>query len=106
MQESGEYNAVMPIVDDDPSVRRALERLIRSVRWKAETFASAQEFPAHPRTEAGCLMLDLELPDLSGLELQKQMGQGLAYLKEGRFVAVTGVYDGRVHIITGNKAVV
>ena len=76
MQESGEYDAVIAIVDDDPSVRRGLERLIRSVGWKAETFASAQEFLAHPRTEApGCLVLDLQLPGLSGLDLQKQMAE-------------------------------
>ena len=76
MQESGEYDAVVAIVDDDPSVRRGLERLIRSVGWKAETFASAQEFLAHPRTEApGCLVLDLQLPGLSGLDLQKQMAE-------------------------------
>ena len=50
MQESAEYNAVIAVVDDDPSVRRGLERLIRSVGWKAETFASAQEFLARART--------------------------------------------------------
>ena len=49
MQESPESNAVIAIVDDDPSVRRGLERLIRSVGWKAETFASAQEFLARAR---------------------------------------------------------
>jgi FixJ family two-component response regulator len=49
MQESGDYNAVIAIVDDDPSVRRGLERLIRSVGWQAETFESAQEFLARPR---------------------------------------------------------
>ena len=76
MQESEEYNAVIAIVDDDPSVRRGLERLIRSVGWKAETFASAQEFLARPRTEApSCLVLDLQLPGLSGLDLQKQMAE-------------------------------
>jgi FixJ family two-component response regulator len=107
MQESGEYNALVAIVDDDPSVRRGLKRLIRSVGWKAETFASAQEFLARPRTEApGCLVLDLQLPGLGGLELQKQIGQGLAYVTDGRFAAVSGVYDGRVRFITVDKAVV
>ncbi len=76
MRESREFNAIIAIVDDDPSVRRGLERLIRSLGWKAETFASAQEFLARPRTEApSCLVLDLQLPDLSGLDLQKQMAQ-------------------------------
>ena len=76
MQESTECNAVIAVVDDDPSVRRGLERLIRSVGWKAETFASAQEFLAQPRAEApSCLVLDLQLPGLSGLDLQKQMAE-------------------------------
>jgi FixJ family two-component response regulator len=76
MRESREVNAIIAIVDDDPSVRRGLERLIRSVGWKAETFASAQEFLARPRTEApSCLVLDLQLPGLSGLDLQKRMAE-------------------------------
>ena len=76
MRESRESNAVIAIVDDDPSVRRGLERLIRSVGWKAETFASAQEFLARVGTEApSCLVLDLQLPGLSGLDLQKQMAE-------------------------------
>jgi FixJ family two-component response regulator len=69
--------AVIAIVDDDPSVRRGLERLIRSMGWKAETFASALEFLDRPHAEApSCLVLDLQLPDLSGLDLQKQMAAG------------------------------
>ena len=76
MQESTECNAVIAVVDDDPSVRRGLERLIKSFGWKAETFASAQEFLAQPRAEApSCLVLDLQLPGLSGLDLQKQMAE-------------------------------
>jgi FixJ family two-component response regulator len=76
MQESGDGNPVIAVVDDDPSVRRGLERLIRSVGWKAETFASAQEFLVQPRAEApSCLVLDLQLPGLSGLDLQKQMAE-------------------------------
>lgn len=46
-----ESDAVIAIVDDDPSVRKGLQRLIRSAGWKAETFASAQEFLDRPRTE-------------------------------------------------------
>jgi FixJ family two-component response regulator len=76
MPQSRESDAVIAVVDDDPSVRRGLERLIRSVGWKVETFASAQEFLARPRTEArSCLVLDLQLPGLSGLDLQKQMAE-------------------------------
>jgi FixJ family two-component response regulator len=74
MPEPLQSNAVIAVVDDDPSVRKGLERLIRSLGWHTETFASAQEFLDHPRTEApSCLVLDLQLPGLSGLELQKRM---------------------------------
>lgn len=62
------------IVDDDISVRESLELLIRNENWKPETFASAQEFLNHPSTLApSCLVLDLSLPGLNGLELQKQL---------------------------------
>ena len=76
MRESREQDAIIAIVDDDPSVRRGLERLIRSAGWKAETFASAQEFLDRPGGEApSCLVLDLQLPGLSGLDLQKRMAE-------------------------------
>jgi FixJ family two-component response regulator len=76
MRELPGSDGIVAIVDDDPSVRRGLERLIRSLGWKAETFASAQEFLARPRTDApSCLVLDLQLPDLSGLDLQKRMAE-------------------------------
>jgi FixJ family two-component response regulator len=76
MREPQESDAIIAIVDDDPSVRRGLQRLIRSVGWKVETFASAQEFLTRPRTEApSCVALDLQLPGLSGLDLQKRMAE-------------------------------
>src|SRR5271163_5243653 len=62
------------IVDDDVSVRESLELLVRDENWKPETFASAQEFLDHPRTPVpSCLVLDLSLPGLNGLELQKRL---------------------------------
>ena len=62
------------IVDDDVSVRESLELLVRNENWKPETFASAQEFLNHPRTLVpSCLVLDLSLPGLNGLDLQKQL---------------------------------
>ena len=71
-----ESNAIIAIVDDDPSVREGLESLIRSAGWRVETFASAQEFLARPRAESPCcLILDLQLPGLSGLDLQKRMAE-------------------------------
>jgi len=76
MPELREPEAVIAIVDDDPSVQRALQRLIRSAGWKSETFASAQEFLARSRTASpNCVLLDLQLPGLSGLELQKRMAE-------------------------------
>ena len=72
----GRSDALIAIVDDDPSVRRGLQRLIRSAGWKAETFASAQEFLARPLADApSCLVLDLQLPGLSGLHLQQRMAE-------------------------------
>lgn len=62
---------VVFIVDDDVSVRESLELLIGSVGWRPETFASAKEFlDRSPPQVANCLILDVNLPDLSGLDLQ------------------------------------
>jgi FixJ family two-component response regulator len=62
------------VVDDDISVRESLEALIRCAGWEPETFASAQEFLSRPRVLApSCLVLDVTLPDLNGLDLQKRV---------------------------------
>ena len=62
------------VVDDDISVRESLELLIRCAGWHPEAFASAQEFLARPRVLApSCLVLDVSLPDLNGLDLQKRV---------------------------------
>jgi FixJ family two-component response regulator len=62
------------VVDDDVSVRESLELLIQSEGWQVETFTSAREFLARPRTLVpNCLVLDVTLPDLNGLELQKRV---------------------------------
>jgi FixJ family two-component response regulator len=62
------------VVDDDVSVREALEGLIRCAGWQVETFASAQAFLARPRVRApSCLILDVSLPDLSGLDVQQRV---------------------------------
>ncbi len=76
MPQSRESNAVIAIVDDDLSVREGLSSLIRSAGLQVETFASAQEFLARSGAEApSCLVLDLQLPGLSGLDLQKRMAE-------------------------------
>src|ERR1041385_4519780 len=60
------------VVDDDVSVRESLELLTRFAGWQAEVFASAQEFLARPRVlTPSCLVLDVSLPDLNGLDLQR-----------------------------------
>ena len=62
------------VVDDDVSVRDSLELLIQCEGWHAETFASASEFLAHPRRSVpSCLVLDVSMPGLNGLELQKRI---------------------------------
>jgi FixJ family two-component response regulator len=65
---------VVFVVDDDVSVRESLESLIRWAGWKPETFSSAQDFLSRPRNETpSCLVLDVELPDLSGLDVQERV---------------------------------
>jgi len=65
---------VVFIVDDDISVRESLEALIRTAGLRAETFASAQDFLSHPRAVVPCcLVLDVTLPGLNGLELQQRL---------------------------------
>jgi FixJ family two-component response regulator len=62
------------VVDDDISVRESLESLIRFAGWQPQIFASAQEFLSRPRVFVpSCLVLDVTLPDLNGLELQKRI---------------------------------
>lgn len=69
-----EPGAIVYIVDDDPGVREALSSLLRSVGLAARTFTSASEFLDHsPMDAAGCLVLDIRLPGLSGLDLQKEL---------------------------------
>jgi FixJ family two-component response regulator len=65
---------VVFVVDDDVSVRESLEALIRDAGWQAETFASAEEFLSCPRVPGpSCLVLDVGLPDLNGLDLQQRV---------------------------------
>ena len=65
---------LVSVVDDDVSVRQGLDRLIRSVRMDVNLFASAEEFlnSAHPR-KADCLILDVRLPGMSGVELHRYL---------------------------------
>jgi len=64
-------------VDDDPSMREALARLFRSIGMRAQIFASAQDFLKFKRPDApACLVLDVRLPGLGGLDLQRELGAG------------------------------
>ena len=68
--------ATVFVVDDDPSVRRSTERLVRSMGFNVQTFASAKEFTAHAPVEGpSCLVLDVHLPGPSGLDLQRELAQ-------------------------------
>ena len=59
------------IVDDDPSVRKGLARLVKSAGYRVEVFASAHEFLTRPpREDPACLLIDVRMPGLTGLELQ------------------------------------
>jgi FixJ family two-component response regulator len=71
-----EENPVIYVVDDDTSVRKAIERLLRSAGHDAKTFASPLEFLAFSFPDApGCLILDIKMPELSGLELQDRLAE-------------------------------
>ena len=62
------------VVDDDPSVLRSLQRLLRSAGWATETYDSAEEFlRARDPSAAGCVILDLAMPDIDGLEVQRRL---------------------------------
>jgi FixJ family two-component response regulator len=69
-----EEEPIVFIVDDDAAIRSALDRLLRSVGLKVQCFASTQEFLRSERPDApGCLVLDVRLPGLSGLDLQREL---------------------------------
>jgi len=74
MKNMNGHDACVFVIDDDMSIRESLSNLIRSTGRKVKTFASAQEFLAGPRPEMpGCLILDVQLPGLSGLDLQEEL---------------------------------
>ena len=81
---------VVFVVDDDASVRKALELLIETMDWHAESFGSARAFLARPRAQVPCcLVLDIQLPDLNGLDLQAL----LADRAEVPVIVITGHGD-------------
>jgi FixJ family two-component response regulator len=86
-----EPTPIVFVVDDDISVRESLELLIRYEGWQTETFSSAQEFLARPRAFVpNCLVLDVSLPGLSGLDLQKRISDDRG---EMPIIFITGYGD-------------
>jgi FixJ family two-component response regulator len=89
-------DGVVFVVDDDVSVRETLDRLVRSAGWHVVTFATAEEFLSRARVDLPCcLIVDVELPDMSGMELQERMvGSG----EEMPTVFLTGHSDIRMTV--------
>jgi FixJ family two-component response regulator len=86
-----EATPVVFVVDDDVSVRESLEMLVRSAGWVPHTFSSAREFLSQPPQNApGCLVLDVHLPDLNGLDLQERVAVDRIHLP---IVLITGYGD-------------
>lgn len=84
-------DAVVFVIDDDESLREALRSLIRSVDLRVETFASAQEFLHSPRPDVpACLILDVRMPGLSGLDLQRELSAAQIHLP---IIFITGHGD-------------
>jgi FixJ family two-component response regulator len=82
---------VVYVVDDDVSLRESLHAMVTESGFQPEVFASAGEFLSHSRKRIpGCLILDVSLPDLNGLELQRRMGAGQATLP---IIFITGHGD-------------
>ncbi|HYY29640.1 MAG TPA: response regulator transcription factor, partial [Chthoniobacterales bacterium] len=79
------------VIDDESSIRESLSNLLRSARLKVQTFSSAQEFLAHrPQEQPACLVLDVQLPGLSGLDLQQELLAGAAQIP---IIFITGYGD-------------
>lgn len=73
MSSNGE---IVFVVDDDVRVREALGELLEALGWRAETFANAADYVAYAKPDLpACLILDVELPDINGLDLQRQIGE-------------------------------
>lgn len=72
---------IIAIVDDDPSIRRSLLRVVRSAGYKAEAFASAREFLDWlPQNRAACLVLDIHMSEMSGFDLQERLAVPIIFI--------------------------
>ena len=83
--------AIVFVVDDDPSMLRALARLLKTAGHDVETFASSAEFLARPAHDGpGCLVLDLKMPGLSGLDVQEPWRRARATCPSSSSAATAG----------------
>ena len=88
--------ALVSVVDDDPSVRRSLARLVKGAGYRVEAFASAHEFLARPPEEGpACLLLDVRMPGLTGLDLQETLAIAA---HSTSIVFITGYRDVRASV--------
>ena len=86
-----EHQPAIVVIDDDPSMRKALENLFKSVGFEVELFASPQEFLQSERPDRpGCIVLDVRFPGRSGLDMQRDLGQAGARLP---VIFITGYGD-------------
>ena len=84
-------NPLISIVDDDDSVRKSLQRVLKSAGYESKCYGSALEFLENGR-KSNCLLLDINMPGMSGLDLQKQLNEGKL---DTPIVFITG--DGDIH---------
>src|SRR4029077_19423299 len=92
-QQTGtpDQQAAIVVIDDDASVRKALENLLKSVGFEVELFASPQEFLQSGRPDRpGCIVLDVRFPGRSGLDMQRDLGAANARLP---IIFITGYGD-------------
>jgi FixJ family two-component response regulator len=88
--------ALVSVVDDDPSVRRSLARLVKGAGYRVEAFASAHEFLARPPDEGpACLLLDVRMPGLTGLDLQETLSIAAHWTS---IIFITGYRDVRASV--------
>lgn len=97
-------NVMISIVDDDESVRDSVKSLVRSVGYRAEAFASVEEFLASNDCDsADCLILDVCLPGTSGLDLQRQLVSSGSLIPIV-FITAQNSYDARVRAMNDGAA--
>src|SRR2546425_3231018 len=97
---------VIAIVDDDPSIRRSLHRLVQSAGYAVQTFASAREFLEWlPRGHAACLVLDVHMKEMSGFELQERLAVPVLFITSHDDVATrTRIETSGRLAICGNRS--